>query len=220
MDQERFGPAALPALRAAAADLGWLLERGYSPNAALKLVGDRHGLARRQRKALMRGVCAPSVARARMDARHPLTGATVAVDGFNVLVTLETALRGELLVRGVDGLLRDLAGMHGRYRQAEHTERALELLTEALRATASARWVLDRPVSNSGRLAARLRAMGFEEVLLTDYADRELAQSGAAIATADGPLLDRAGQGVDLIGPIVASLPESWIVSLQEPPHR
>src|SRR5437763_1300671 len=48
-----FDPSAWPALRAAVADLSWLLERGYAPTSALKLVGDRWSLTERQRAAVV-----------------------------------------------------------------------------------------------------------------------------------------------------------------------
>ena len=53
-DERDLGQAAVPALREAVADLGWLLGRGYAAVAALKLVGDRLQLSRRQRQAVLR----------------------------------------------------------------------------------------------------------------------------------------------------------------------
>ena len=213
-----FGAAALPALQEAAAELGWLLGRGYAPGAALTLVGDRHGLQSRPRKALMRGVCAPEVARSRRAQRRSLDpGTPIAVDGFNVLVAVESALKGALLVRGLDGLLRDLASMHGKYRSTEGTAQAIGLLAQALAPLppGDVRWILDRPVSHSARVAALIREAGFEDVILTDLADRELAHCGRPIASADGPLLDRAGAGVDLVGHVVATaIPDAWVVDL------
>lgn len=215
LDQELFAPTAVSTLQTAAAELGWLLGRGYAPTASLKLVGDRHTLHARQRKALMRGTSAPEVAARRRASRQPVAGATVAVDGFNVIVSVETAMAGGLLVRGTDGLLRDLAGMHGKYRDLAATRAAIGHLASVLSSAASVQWVLDRPVSNSGRVAELIREAGFEDVVLTDLADRTLAQSGALIASADGPLLDRGAGGVDVVSPIVETLPGAWVVSLE-----
>lgn len=215
IDQQLFAADQLPALRSAASDLGWLLGRGYAPTASLKLVGDRHRLHSRQRKALMRGTCAPEVARRRRLQRRPVAGAAVAVDGFNVIVSVETAMAGGLLVRGVDGLLRDLAGMHGKYRDVAHTRAAVQAIAAVLGAAASVQWVLDRPVSHSGRLASLIRGVGFSDVILTDLADRTLAQSGALVASADGPLLDRSAGGVDVVSAVVEGLDAPWVVSLE-----
>lgn len=210
-DARLFAPSQLPRLRAAAADYGWLRARGYAVDAAIALVGDHFQLHRRQRVALVRSVASdPAARRAR---RRPLAGAEVVVDGFNQLVTLEAALSGAVVLRGTDGLCRDLASVHGSYRTVEETDRALELLLAALAPAASSRWVLDRPVSNSGRLATRIRARG-ALVTLEDAADAALLASGAALASSDGPLLDRAASHVDLLGPALAALPDAHIIDL------
>ena len=56
-DAEAFAAHTLPALRAAIADLAWLLNRGYAVVSALKLVGDRWNLTERQRMAVRRSAC-------------------------------------------------------------------------------------------------------------------------------------------------------------------
>jgi hypothetical protein len=155
------------------------------------------------------------VARRRRQQRRPVAGGAVAVDGFNVIVSVETAMAGGLLVRGVDGLLRDLAGMHGKYRDVAHTRAAVQAIAAVLGAAASVQWVLDRPVSHSGRLASLIREVGFSDVILTDLADRTLAQSGALVASADGPLLDRSAGGVDVVSAVVEGLDAPWVVSLE-----
>src|SRR5215510_1037771 len=112
-DAALFGrPDMQHTLRLAAGDLAWLLGRHYAPTAALTLVGNRYQLHTRHRQALARAVAAPAVARARRQRQVPATtlaGQTVAVDGFNQLITVEVALAGGLLLRGHDGALRDLA---------------------------------------------------------------------------------------------------------------
>ena len=61
-DSLLFAAVEEPVLRQATADLSWLLERGYSQGAALKLVGDHLGLRERQRLAVLRSACGESVA--------------------------------------------------------------------------------------------------------------------------------------------------------------
>src|SRR5688572_17145320 len=100
-DSDCFATSSLPALRCAVAELSWLLDRGYSKKAALKLVGDRHALRDRQRMAVQR--CAASqedrVARwSRTVPASELAGETLAVDGYNILLTVEAALSGGVLL--------------------------------------------------------------------------------------------------------------------------
>ncbi|MDB4975298.1 MAG: hypothetical protein JWN48_3639, partial [Myxococcaceae bacterium] len=149
------------ALRSAALELSYLLERRYAPEASLKLVGDHHQLTVRQRKAISRAACGePARARRAQTqlALAQLGGRALAVDGFNALITVEAMLSGAPLFRGRDGALRDLASVHGTYRAVQETERAAVLLVELLADSgASALSVLlDRPVGNSGRTRALL----------------------------------------------------------------
>ncbi|RME22647.1 MAG: DUF434 domain-containing protein, partial [Deltaproteobacteria bacterium] len=180
-------------LRRAVEELSWLLGRGYALQAATTLVGDHHQLHRRQQRAIQRCACAPQAAAARRRARVAPDGQRLAIDGFNLVITVEAALSGGILLRGRDDRVRDLASVHGNYRRVAETQRAIDLLLEASATAAEALWVLDRPVSNSGRLAAMLRDRG-AAVELSSTADGrlvELCTEGAALASSDGPLMDR-----------------------------
>jgi hypothetical protein len=213
-DAERFGATQLPALREAATDLGFLLDRGYANTAALKLVGDRFALDARQRLLLMRATCPTTAVVARQQKRvdaAALAGRTLWIDGFNVLTTIEAALAGGVLLRGRDGCTRDMASMHGTWRRVDETTPAAVLVGEVLAqiGVAKAHVLLDRPVSNAGRFALLLRGLASErrwnwQVELSNSPDRELAVVTEVIATADGPLLDRSGAWFDLAGEVLA----------------
>ncbi len=203
-DARLFGADAVPTLRRAAADLCWLLDRGYAGRAALSLVGDRFALTDRQRIAVRRCSCTAERALARREREaspDDLRGLSVWVDGFNVLTTLEAALAGGVLLVGRDGALRDMASMHGSYRRVEETPRALEAIAETLAAVEpkACRWWLDAPVSNSGRLASVLRdfaeahdlAWSIDVVPDPDARLRE-APPEVVIASADSALMDAA----------------------------
>src|SRR5262245_28733674 len=113
-DAQLFATAQLPRLRAAARELHWLLDRGYPPASALRFCGDHHQLDTRQRLLLQRAACTTAQAQARRLHRlatDRLRGRRVQLDGFNVLITVEAALAGALLLRAADGCLRDLASV-------------------------------------------------------------------------------------------------------------
>jgi len=135
-----FDPTAWPALRAAVADLSWLLERGYATASSLKLVGDRWSLTERQRMAVWRSACSDAARDRRL--RHRVTAEAlhdraIVLDGFNVLTTIEAALGGATIFRGRDGVDRDLAGVHGTYRKVEETLPAIRLVGAVLAALAA-----------------------------------------------------------------------------------
>jgi hypothetical protein len=150
-----------------------------------------------------------------------LGGRPVSIDGFNLLITLETALSGGVVLRGRDGALRDLSSIHGTYRAVQETDRAIRLAAAALlpRAPGPVRWLLDRPVSNSGRLAARLRELGpvlglawTVEVVFNP--DRELADTADVVVTADSAVLDRAGAWLNLGALALEAEPPRWLLDL------
>jgi hypothetical protein len=232
-DEALFAESALPRLRTAVSELSWLLTRGYSDTAALKLVGDRHRLVLRQRHAVVRCACTDEAAERRPRRRlslgpDELAGKRVAVDGFNCLITVEAALSGGIVLVARDGAHRDLSSLHGSYRKIEETLPAVRALGRALeRAGASATtWHLDRPVSNSGRLRALLLAesdaAGWSwDVVVGDATDRRLIESGEVVATGDGFILDRCETHLDLPGAVLAAeVPDAWVVDLREPGAR
>ena len=221
-----FAEEQVPALRRAVADLSWLQSRGYSPKASLKLVGDRHALRDRQRRALQRCAAGDQECARRERTRlepERLAGRDVVVDGYNVLLTLEAALSGGVLLLARDGALRDLAAMSAHYRRVHTTRPAIDLLADFFEEhrPSAVRWLLDRPVSNSGRLR-RLIEEQVEgrrppwTVELADHTDRRLIEAEAIVATADSAVLDRCDGWVNLARHVVEErIPEAWIVDLR-----
>ena len=158
-----------------------------------------------------------------LDRRHAnrlslgsLRGHPLRVDGFNLILTLESALGGGIVLGGREGCFRDLASVHGTYRRVEETQPALDLAARWLREwdIGPCTWYLDAPVSNSGRLAAMIRDMGWEAEVVPDP-DAVLAIPGDVIATADAGILDRCGPWVNLARLLVeAGVPGAFVVEL------
>ncbi|HYG80580.1 MAG TPA: DUF434 domain-containing protein [Pyrinomonadaceae bacterium] len=224
-DARTFGEEWLAALRVATSELSWLLSRGYQPKSSLKLVGDRHALRERQRLAVARAACAEASLERRRASRVDegrVAGEALIVDGFNLVITLEAALSGGVLVRGRDGCVRDLSSVHGSYRAVEETERAVLLAGEALAALRpeSVLWLLDRPVSNSGRLAERVRAVAAARgwpwrVEVEFNPDREIVNSARVAVTSDSNVLDGVARWLNLGRMIVERhVPGAWVLNL------
>jgi hypothetical protein len=227
-DVRLFAPDVCPVLRKAAADLCWLLSRGYADKSALKLVGDRYDLVARQRTAVARCCCSDAQARRREQhsvAHERLEGRSLWLDGYNVLTTVESALAGGVVLTGRDGTYRDMASMHGSYRKVAETLPALELLgqvTAALK-VGQCLWYLDRPVSNSGRLKEMIQSMAIAEhwpwrVELVQDPDALLAETDQIVATADSAILDRCSAWFNLARETVARhVPQARILDLGSP---
>jgi hypothetical protein len=221
-DPTWFGATARAGLRAAVADLSWLLSRGYAVPSALHLVGDRYRLVERQRVAVLRSACSDAALASRrsreLDPRS-IRGRPLRIDGLNLILTLESALGGGVVLGGRDGCYRDMASVHGTYRKVEETRPALDLAARWLAewGVGPCTWLLDAPVSNSGRLAAMIRAAGpgwSAEVV--PGPDALLVGPGAAAATADAGVLDRCAEWVSLARVLVeVSVPQAFVVDLR-----
>lgn len=200
LDSQLFGAEVIPVLRDAVADLSWLRTRGYAEASALKLVGDRYQLRRRQRVAVGRCACSDSARRAR-DSRllgsGEIADRPLLIDGLNVITTIEVALSGGVLLLGRDRCLRDMASFHGSYRLVQETERAVAILLDliATMRPSDATVYIDRPISNSGRLAGIIRTAAAARTMhvdarTADGVDEILKASTAVVATADSAILD------------------------------
>lgn len=224
-DAQLFAEPQLPVLLRAVHDLSWLLSRGYALASSVKLVGDRYALNARQRIAVSRSSCSDEALarrnRHRVDA-NPLRGEAVWLDGYNVLTSIEAALSGGVILLARDGCCRDMASMHGSYRKVEETMPAIRLLGKLLEKwqVASCRWLLDRPVSNSGRLKTILGQVAEEngwpwKIELVPDPDKVLKSCPEIVASADSQILDSAERWFNLADEAIASrVPDAWIVDL------
>lgn len=224
-DHRLFALDQRPRLRAGAGDLCWLLDRGYAITSSLKLVGDRYALTARQRLALRRVVCTAGQAARRRQSQvsdDDVSQAVVWLDGYNLLTGIEAALSGGVLLVGRDRTLRDLASMHGSYRKVAETESAICLIGGHLQRlhAAGAVWLLDRPVSNSGRLKKLIEQIAEKhgwswEVRVTYHPDAELAAASEVIVSADSGVLERCTRWLNLGRQIVEQrVPDAWVLDL------
>lgn len=226
-DARLFEEGWLAPLRTATRELSWLLSRGYQPKSALKLVGDRHALRERQRLAVVRAACSDESLLRRRERRaeaEEVRGAGLVVDGFNLVITLEAALSGGVLVMCRDGCVRDLSSVHGSYRAVEETERAVLLAGEALASLgpASVLWLFDSPVSNSGRLSERVRSLagarGWPWEVEVDFnPDRRIVDSDRVAVTSDSNVLDGAARWLNLARLVTGRhIRDAWIIGLND----
>ncbi len=224
-DERLFSLENYSRLRDATHDLSWLLSRGYASPSAIKVVGDRYSLDGRQRIAVARCACDDAAANRRN--QHQLTVEQLEaqylwIDGYNVLTTVESALSGGMILYARDGCYRDLASMHGTYHRVNETTPAIEILGELTAGwnVGGCHWLLDQPVSNSGRLKKLLGKVADEhgwnwEIELTPSPDRVLRQSDEIVVSADSHILDCAERWFNLARlAIDTRIADAWIVDL------
>jgi len=146
-------------------ELRFLMDREYPVSPVIKLIGDRYQLSARQRFALQRTTCKSESCKLRRAKSLPFNSSKegpIHIDGFNLLITLEVALSGGIILLGQDGIIRDLAGLRGTYRMIDKTDKALEVLGKVFKELEAGEiyFYLDAPVSNSGKLKLKLLEYG------------------------------------------------------------
>lgn len=217
-DQREFGNKSINKLLRAGRDLQYLLNQGYNIKGASTFVGNHYLLSERQRLALVRAISSDESIRRRKskEIEQIPCGSVINIDGFNTVITLEVALSDSLLLKCMDGTIRDLAGLRGTYRLIDKTDTAILLIGNILGKSGvdKAVFYLDAPVSNSGRLKQRiielLNQFNFEvQVEVVHNVDTVLEKLDNVI-TSDAIILDKCASWINLNAKIIEEINEDY----------
>jgi len=214
------------ALREAVKDLRHLLNRNYNRESTLKFVGDKHQLSREERLTLYRGVYdAQSVKRhqSKLIPTTAISGKTLAVDGYNILITVESLLSDKPLVLCDDGFIRDISAVHGKHKPTKKTVNALTIILNFLNKNKARKTLFfyDAQVSKSGELAALTRSLIKKSGLDGDaqavkQADLATLKSSNIVASSDAVIIEKAKRVVDLAGEIAKIIAPNQLLKLTE----
>ncbi|MCL8536877.1 DUF434 domain-containing protein [Chryseobacterium gallinarum] len=200
-------------LKSAVQDMQYLLTRGYPEKASAELAGNRYRFKSRQIQAL-RGASASEMQiqnrkLKRLEAAD-LKEKNVYLDGFNVLILLESLFSGAYIFEGADGCFRDLSGVHGTYKRVSQTMSAMDAVALFFRKNQLKKlvWIFDQPVSNSGRIKQLILDFAVEnnlnwEAELQYNPDKFLAESSEIIISSDAWILDHCKKWFNLIGYLI-----------------
>jgi hypothetical protein len=214
-DDELFGrEKQLDKLKSAVQDMHYLLSRSYPERAASELVGNHYRLKTRQIQAV-RGAAASQLQisnRASKEFKYQdLKNKVIHLDGFNVLILLESLLSGAYIFEGTDGCFRDLSGVHGTYKRVMQTQTSIELVAEFFRKSEAKElvWIFDKPVSNSGRIKQMVMDYAAEHHLnwsggLEFNPDKFLVEQADVAVSSDAWILDHCKNWFNLIGYLIA----------------
>jgi len=196
-------------------DMHYLLSRGFAEKSSVQLVGNKYRLNARQQQVLQ-GMSASEEQiekrKATEVSMEKLSGERLIIDGFNLLIILESALSGAYVFKGLDDSYRDIAGVHGTYKRVNQTLEVLTLVGDFLKEkeVENVLWVLDKPVSNSGRLKGILYEIATEkgynwDVVLENNPDKIVAESERIGVSSDAWVLDRLNRWYNLAGVLIES---------------
>ncbi len=209
-------------LKKAVCDLSCLLQRGYKVSSSMTFVGNHYQLTERERFAISH-VASDGQSRGEALSFEALEGKELCIDGFNLIITLETALGGGIVLVGMDGCYRDIAGVHASYSFREETRSAVTFVLETLKEVkiAKAQWLFDRPVSNSGRLAALVDELSDaldvpSEAYATERVDAKIKACNGVAVTTDSEILVHAPRWFDLAAYIIKNfIKDAYVIDIR-----
>jgi hypothetical protein len=200
-------------IQKSAEDFRYFLNRGYPRKATLELVGNRYALTFEERHLLHRGVFSSSDSKARRKKIILVTeikNKDLAIDGHNILITIEAALSSRPLVLADDGFIRDISGLSGSFKKSKTTEKAIQLVINILKKWRPPKtlFLFDAPISMSGELAQEVRDNLKKENLLGDamavkVPEKILFGFPGVISSSDTAIIDSSRRIFDLAGYII-----------------
>lgn len=205
----------------AAKDFRYLLSRNYNREGALAFVGDKYQLNKNERLKLYRCVYDLQTAEQHRKKLLPIKvikGKTLTIDGYNVLITIETRLSNKPLLDCDDGFVRDVSAVHGKHKPTLRTEKALKLILKTIRKNKPEKinFFYDSQISRSGELAAltrqlikRAKLKGSAEAIKNP--DTYVIKFGEIIASSDTVIIEKARKIVDLAGETIKKKASSKI---------
>ena len=222
-DAKEFSATNLELIKRAQSDIFMLIERGYKVKSASTFVGDHYLLSERQRLAIVRSTSSSEHIENRKSKllKSDFEGKRVYIDGLNIIITLEVALSESTVIKCMDGTIRDLAGLRGTYKLIDKTDIAIHLIGEKLEEMkiGEVNFYLDSPVSNTGKLKARILELlakySYEvKVELVNNAD-VILETKSCVVTSDAIILNKCESWISLAYDIVyEKLPKLKYVDL------
>ncbi len=123
-------------IKDAATDMHYLLSRGFAEKSSVQLVGNRYRLNARQQQVLQ-GISASKdqidYRKSKSLTKDQLKDQIIIIDGFNLLIILESVLSWAYVFRGLDGFFRVISSVHGTYKRVNQTLDVLNAVGEYLK---------------------------------------------------------------------------------------
>ncbi|MFX0091840.1 MAG: DUF434 domain-containing protein [Candidatus Hodarchaeota archaeon] len=179
-----------PLVKQAFQDVIYLIERGYHKNSSINFVTSRYLLNTLEKNIVFRTAAPLHLRKEFMKKKIPnLKEREIAIDGFNILITVEKILQGSnLLFKALDTFLRDVSAVYGKYTLDKLTTKTMNLIITSLEKLEIKRavFLLDSAVSRSGELAAKFRRLKPEnfdwEARTSRYPDIEVLEYGIVLS--------------------------------------
>lgn len=207
-------PALKERLLKPARDIRSILRWGYPKFATIRFVADHSQLSAEERHILTRVIMPPDKVVSRVRKKIACNGIRdrdLLLDGYNVLLSVDSLLKNEPMWFCDDGYIRDTRYYFSKAKQAEDIGEALDLVLEFISEARpkSLTFLLDAQISRSGELAGFIRRKLKEQGIpggayTSKTADFDLKTEGGklekqlVVATSDGIVIDSVLQVLDI----------------------
>ncbi len=197
-----------------ARDIRSILRWDYPKFSTIRFVADHFQLSVEERHILTRVIMPPGRIVPRINKKMACTGMKdrkLLLDGYNVLLSVDSLLKKEPMWFCDDGYIRDTRYYFSKAKQAEDIEEALDAVLKFLSEAGpnSVIFLFDAQISRSGELAGfiryKLKEYGISgEAKTSKIADFELKTEGGnpeknlIVATSDGIIIDSVLQVLDI----------------------
>lgn len=208
------GPDPKERLLKPARDIRSILRWGYPKFATIRFVAEQSQLSVEEKHILTRVIMPPEKIVPRIRKRISCDGISdrnLLLDGYNVLLSVDSLIRREPMWFCDDGYIRDTRYYFSKTSHAEDIEEALDLVLEFLseKEPGSVTFLLDSQISRSGELAGLIRHKLKEhrisgEAYTSKTVDFDLKREGGnskknpITATSDGIIIDSVLQVLDI----------------------
>lgn len=197
-----------------ARDIRSILRWGYPKFATIRFVADHFQLSVEERHILTRIIMPPDRVISRINKKVACKGMkdrNLLLDGYNVLLSVDSLLKKEPMWFCDDGYIRDTRYYFSKAKQAEDIEEALDTILKFISEAGpkSAVFLFDAQISKSGELTGfirrKLKEYGISgEAKTSKTTDFELKtgsgnpENNAIVATSDGIVIDSVLQVLDI----------------------
>ena len=212
----------------ALADYKYFLNRKYPYKAVLNLIVQRYSLTKPEKSLLYRCVHdneTASTVKNKVVSRNSVANSLLIIDGFNVLITISSALECYQVFLCDDGIVRDIMKSYRKFKFENKHIRAIELLINEIADAKPYKTIMffDKQISFSGKVAkiinnlAKTKNLNLETELVNrnDSKVIEHAKKGV-VSSSDIVILLRAPKIFDISQYIIRKHFPHKIVNIEE----
>lgn len=112
-------------------DYYYLIEKGYSTGATLKIIGDHYKLSKIERNIILRGITTKKIInfrKTKLVSINFIKNREIYLDGYNFIFTISNYFAGNFCFIAMDGFVRDCANIGGRNKKNLFYDKAVEIL--------------------------------------------------------------------------------------------